>query len=251
MPYVKADTLFMVDRFHLRHRLMSNWPAAAIATMIIMLVGCGTGTPPVEVPRARIWRDKEAERILKLVAKTNNLCCYRYEGCFLDFFHGDSQIHMFHADDSQKIVPGQATWRSGLTVVVRADKAEWEVTSQERFSWEKVQQNASTKKTVDVNDLGEFLSKELLSPGNSSGSSEATNKGYSFTLPVPEDLDVDFAKENIGVIDYFKDSKEILVPDDEPITLARFEIVGKDGKVHGGWDLRCVKVKPKPEEKAD
>jgi hypothetical protein len=227
---------------------MSYWVVAFLATILCFLVGCGSSE---KVPQARIWRDKETEKVLKLVAKTENLCCYRYEGCFLDFFLGDTPFYSRRGDGFHKILPGQATSRSGVIVVVRTDKNKWAISSQARFSWDKLQQNDAAKKTVDFDDLGEHLSNEMLNPGNSSGSNESTVKGYSFGFTIPDDADVDFTKEDLGVTDYFKEAREIPVPDDEPITLARFEIVGKDGKVHGGWDLRCAKAKPKPETAAD
>lgn len=255
LPFVDADDSFLFHWFHVQRRLMSCWTLGAIAIILPMLVGCGNETRPQQHEqqgiKARIWRDKETEKVLKLVAKTGNLCCYRYEGCFLDFFFGDTPLYSRRGDGFHKILPGQATSRSGLIVVVRTDKNKWEISSQERFSWDKVQQNDAAKKTVDFDDLGEHLSNEMLDPGNSSGSNESTCKGYSFGFTIPEDADVDFTKEDLGVTDHFKGAKEIPVPNEEPITLARFEIVSKDGKVHGGWDLRCVKAKAKAEEKID
>lgn len=249
--YAERNISLLINPSQGHRRPISCWNIVFVAIMLCIFVGCGSSK---QVLQARIWRDKEAEEALKLVAATGNLYCYRYEGCFLDFecslgagTKPEQKINFgHHPDDMQEVLPSQPTSRSGLLVVVRSGEAKWEISSRERFVWEKVHQNDATKKTVDINELGDHLSKEILDPGNSSGSSSSMLKGYSFTLSIPEGLEVDFAKEGLGVTEFFKDSKEIPLSDDEPITLARFEIVDKDGKVHGGWDLRCTKAKPKP-----
>jgi hypothetical protein len=81
-------------------------------------------------------------------------------------------------------------------------KSTWKISSREVLSWDKKNSEQSNKKHNEIKDIDgvtKQLFEDMNRPENSSGKNEINLKGYSFTMKVPDDLEVDLRKRDLGV----------------------------------------------------
>jgi hypothetical protein len=177
-----------------------------VASIHCLLCGCNQKSDK-QLLQPRIWRDQETEKILQLVSDTDSVFCYRYEGVFLDTWYSFSEKHRGditgrHPDDFKSLAIDQAKTLSGVIIVERPMKSTWKISSREVLSWDKKNSEQSNKKHNEIKDIDgvtKQLFEDMNRPENSSGKNEINLKGYSFTMKVPDDLEVDLRKRDLGV----------------------------------------------------